>query len=101
MDSPEHCDDNKKSNYGMESNSTELVLSCERKTSKMDTKEPDVVEELCKNYFAALKADLFLSSLYLVITSNVVLISVLLAFAKVSVSMPQYLIDKNISLRPI
>ena len=87
MDSPEHCDNGKQNNQQRESNSSEVLAIKERKESKMESPQPDVVEELCKNYFASLKADLFLSSLYLVIISNVVLMSVLLAFAKVSISM--------------
>ena len=84
MDSPEQCDSVKESSKPLESKSSDTALKKQRKESKADTQPPDVVEEMCESYFASIKTNLFLSSLYLVLISNVVLLSVLLAFAKVT-----------------
>ena len=85
MDSPEHCDSANGSTKHNESKESAVVPRKEkRKGSNMDSQKPNVVEEMCENYFSSLKTDLFLSSLYLVITSYVVLLSILLAFAKVT-----------------
>ena len=88
MDSPEHCDSANGSTRQNESKESAVVpIKEKRKGSNMDPQKPNVVEAMCENYFSSLKTDLFLSSLYLVITSYVVLLSILLAFAKVTPSM--------------
>ena len=83
MNSPENCDIVKLNDKEKESELCQIVSNAGRKESKMDSPQPNVVEEMCESYFVSLKTDLFLSSLYLAVTSNVVLLSVLLAFAKV------------------
>ena len=88
MDSPEHCDSANGSTKQNEFKESAVVPRKEKqKGSNMDSQKPNVVEEMCENYFSSLKTDLFLSSLYLVVTSYVVLLSVLLAFAKVTLPM--------------
>ena len=89
MDSPEHtCDSGKEADTKHVDviSQPDVVLSeKEIKEMKIESQpqKTNVVEQLCGYYFASLKSELFLSSLYLVIISNVVLLSVLLAFAKV------------------
>ena len=84
MDSQDHCDGIKKISLQVESESSKIVPIQEQNHAEMESPQPNVIEEMCKKYFESLKTDLFLSSLYLVLMSNVVLSSVLLAFAKVS-----------------
>ena len=89
MDSPEHTCDVVKENGSKQEDviSQPEVALCEKETKvvkiEAQPQKTNVVEQLCEYYFASLKSELFLSSLYLVIISNVVLLSVLLAFAKV------------------
>ena len=107
MDSPEHTCDGVKENACKQEDvisQPELAL-CEKQTKvmKVETQpqKTNVVEQLCEYYFASLKSELFLSSLYLVIVSKVVLLSVLSAFAKVrigrNISKPR---SKNFELVP-
>ena len=68
----------------------EVALSDKQsKVTKIESQpqKTNVVERLCEYYFASLKFELFLSSLYLVIVSNVVLFIVILALAKVIASL--------------
>ena len=68
----------------------EIALSDKHsKVTKIESQpqKTNVVERLCEYYFASLKFELFLSSLYLVIVSNVVLFIVILALAKVIASL--------------
>ena len=93
MNSPEHCDSANASTKQNETKESEVVPSKELgKASKLDDQKPNVVAQICETYFSSLKTDLFLSSLYLVIISYVVLLSVLLAFAKVLLSISPFII---------
>ena len=85
MESPDHCDSIKKISLQVESESSKIVPIKEQNHTEMESPQHNVIEEMCKSYFESLKTDLFLSSLYLVLFSNVVLSSVLLAFAKVRI----------------